>query len=159
MIDKQSIKTGFSFGLTSGIITTLGLIVGLHSGTHSKEAVIAGVFTIAIADALSDALGIHISEETREGHKDSEIWESTAATFLTKFIIALSFLIPLTTLPLSSAICASIIWGFLLVIIFNFYLAKLHKEKPLKIIFEHLIITVAVIFIAHFVGDWVAMIR
>ncbi|MFH0856780.1 MAG: hypothetical protein V1860_02690, partial [bacterium] len=70
-----------------------------------------------------------------------------------------SFLISLLMLPLSLAIMASIIWGLLLVVIFNFYLAKLHKEKPLKIIFEHLIITVAVIFIAHFVGDWVSMIR
>lgn len=159
MLDKQSIKTGFSFGLTSGIITTLGLIVGLHSGTHSKDAVIAGVLTIAIADALSDALGIHISEETRDNHKDSEIWESTAATFLTKLIIALSFLIPLVAFQLSGAIIASIIWGLLLVIIFNFYLAKLHGEKPSKVIFEHLIITISVIIITHFVGDWVAMIR
>jgi len=53
-----------SFGLTSGIITTLGLIVGLHSGTHSKLAVIGGILTIAMADALSDALGIHVSEES-----------------------------------------------------------------------------------------------
>lgn len=159
MLNKQSIKTGFSFGLTSGIITTLGLIVGLHSGTHSKEAVIAGVLTIAIADALSDALGIHISEETRVNHKDSEIWESTAATFLTKLIIALSFLIPLLALPLSIAIIISIIWGLFLIIAFNFYLAKSHKEKPLKIILEHLIIIITVIIISHFVGDWVAMIK
>ena len=53
-----------SFGLTSGIITTLGLIVGLHSGTHSKLAVIGGILTIAMADAFSDALGIHVSEES-----------------------------------------------------------------------------------------------
>ncbi|HID20408.1 MAG TPA: hypothetical protein EYP28_05685, partial [Methanophagales archaeon] len=61
---KHSLKIGFSFGLTSAIITTLGLMVGLHSGTHSKLVVIGGVLTIAIADAFSDALGIHISEES-----------------------------------------------------------------------------------------------
>ncbi len=37
---KHSIKTGVSFGLTSGIITTLGLMVGLNSSTHSRIAVI-----------------------------------------------------------------------------------------------------------------------
>ncbi len=58
---KHSLKIGFSFGLASGIITTLGLIVGLHSGTHSKKVVIGGILTIAIADAFSDALGIHLS--------------------------------------------------------------------------------------------------
>ena len=61
---KHSLRIGFSFGLTSGIITTLGLMVGLHAGTHSRLAVIGGILTIAIADAFSDALGIHISEES-----------------------------------------------------------------------------------------------
>ncbi|MBH0196170.1 MAG: hypothetical protein HP494_11385, partial [Nitrospira sp.] len=61
---KASWKTGLSFGLTSGVITTLGLMVGLHSGTHSRAIVIGGILTIAIADAMSDALGIHVSEES-----------------------------------------------------------------------------------------------
>jgi hypothetical protein len=49
---KDSIRTGISFGLTSAVITTLGLMVGLHSGTHSKIVVLAGILTIAIADAF-----------------------------------------------------------------------------------------------------------
>ncbi len=65
---KLSYIKGISFGLTSGIITTLGMIVGLHAGTHSRLAVIGGVLTIAIADAFSDALGIHISEESQNKH-------------------------------------------------------------------------------------------
>ena len=32
---KEIFKKGFSFGLTSGTITTLGLIIGLHSGCAS----------------------------------------------------------------------------------------------------------------------------
>ena len=60
---KNSVRTGVSFGLTSAVITTLGLMVGLHSGTHSKMIVLSGIFTIAIADAFSDGLGIHISKE------------------------------------------------------------------------------------------------
>jgi vacuolar iron transporter family protein len=44
---KRSFRKGVSFGLTSGIITTLGIIVGLHSGTNSKILVIgAGVVQI-----------------------------------------------------------------------------------------------------------------
>ena len=34
---------GLSFGLTSGVITTLGLMVGLRSGTGSRIAVIGGI--------------------------------------------------------------------------------------------------------------------
>ena len=78
---RHSIQVGFSFGLTSGIITTLGIIVGLNSGTHSQLAVIGGILTIAIADSLSDAMGIHISEEAENKHSSKEVWESTFATF------------------------------------------------------------------------------
>ncbi len=91
---KHSLKIGISFGLTSGIITTLGLIVGLHSGTHSRLIVIGGILIIAIADAFSDALGIHISEESENKHDTKEIWESTIFTFLSKFVFALTFIAP-----------------------------------------------------------------
>lgn len=91
---RKSIKTGLSFGFTSGIITTLGLIVGLHSGTHLKIAVIGGILTIAIADSFSDALGIHTAEESEGVHSDKEIWVSTITTFLSKLIFTLSFMVP-----------------------------------------------------------------
>ena len=55
---KDSLCTGISFGLTSAVITKLGLMVGLPSGTHSKVVLLAGILTIAIADAFSDVLGI-----------------------------------------------------------------------------------------------------
>ena len=96
---KLSIRKGLGFGLTSGIITTLGLIIGLYSSTNSKAVVLAGILVIAIADALSDGFGVHISEES--GSKSTttkEIWESTVSIAASKFIFALTFLIPLLTL-------------------------------------------------------------
>jgi len=84
---KDSLRTGITFGLTSAVITTLGLMVGLSSGTGSKMAVLGGVLTIAIADAFSDALGIHVSEESENVHTTKEIWGATAATFLAKALL------------------------------------------------------------------------
>lgn len=153
---RLSIKKGFSFGLTSGIITTLGLIVGLHSGTHSKLVIIGGVLVIAIADALSDALGIHISEESENKHTPREIWESTIATFLSKFIFALTFVIPILLLPLFTAIIVSIIWGLSLIGVFSYFMAKQQNAKPLHVILEHVIIAMVVIVTTHYVGEWVA---
>lgn len=152
---KHSLKTGFSFGLTSGIITTLGLMVGLHSGTHSKAIVIGGVLTIAIADAFSDALGIHMSEESENKHGVKEIWESTISTFLSKFIFALTFILPILFFQLSIAIIVSVIWGFSLLSIFSFHIAKAQKVKSWKVVVEHLVIAAVVIAITHFVGDWI----
>ncbi len=154
---KHSLKTGFSFGLTSGIITTLGLMVGLHSGTHSKIVVIGGVLMIAIADAFSDALGIHISEESENKHSTKEIWESTIATFLTKLIFASTFIIPVLLFQLTTAIVVSVIWGLSLMTIFSFYMAKQQNEKPWRVILEHFVIAFVVIIITHFVGDWISL--
>jgi len=153
---RHSLKIGFSFGLTSGIITTLGLIVGLHSGTHSKLAVLGGILTIAIADAFSDALGIHVSEESESKHTPREIWESTASTFFSKFVFALTFIIPVLIFELSTAIMVSVIWGLSILGILSFSIAKEQKENPWKVVLEHLVIALVVITIAHYVGDWVS---
>jgi len=154
---RHPLKVGMSFGLTSGIITTLGLIVGLHSGTHSKLAVIGGILTIAVADAFSDALGIHISEEAEAKHTTKEVWEATLSTFFFKFVFALTFIVPVILLELSTAIAASVVWGLLLLGFFSFNLAREQKRKLREVIAEHLIIALAVIFIAHLVGDWISM--
>ena len=153
---RLSIRKGFSFGLTSGIITTLGLIVGLHSGTHSRIAVIGGILAIAIADAMSDALGIHISEESENQHSTKEIWESTVSTLLSKFVFALTFIVPILFLELSTAIIACIIWGLSLIAIFSYYIARQQNAKPYRTILEHLIIAIVVIVITHYIGDWIA---
>jgi VIT1/CCC1 family predicted Fe2+/Mn2+ transporter len=152
---KHSLKTGFSFGLTSGIITTLGLMVGLHSGTHSELVIIGGILTIAIADAFSDALGIHVSEESESKHTPKEIWESTISTFLSKFVFALIFIVPFILFQASTAIIVNVIWGLSLLSIFSFYIAREQSAKPLKVVMEHLIIALVVIIITHYVGDWV----
>jgi len=152
---KHSLKIGFSFGLTSGIITTLGLMVGLNSGTHSKLVVIGGILTIAIADAFSDALGIHVSEESESKHSTREIWESTVSTFLFKFVFALTFIIPILVVQLSTAIFVSVVWGLTLLGFLSFYLAKDEKVKSWKVITEHLVIAMVVIVLTHYVGDWI----
>jgi len=155
---RISLKTGFSFGLTSGIITTLGLIVGLHAGTNSQIAVIGGVLTIAIADSFSDALGIHVSQESQDRHSSRSIWEATIATFLSKFVFALTFLAPILFFELSTAILISIVWGLSTLSIFSFVIARQQKEDPWKVVAEHLVIGLAVVLITHFTGDWIATI-
>ncbi|MBN3041239.1 MAG: hypothetical protein JW867_08915 [Candidatus Omnitrophica bacterium] len=152
---KHSLKTGVSFGLTSAIITTLGLMVGLYSGTGSKALVIAGILTIAIADAFSDALGIHISEESENKHSHKEIWESTIYTFISKFVFSSSFILAFLFLPLQTAVVINILWGICLLIAFNLYLAKDNKTGAWKVVAEHLLIALVVIFLTHFVGIWI----
>jgi vacuolar iron transporter family protein len=152
---KNSLRTGITFGLTSAVITTLGLMVGLHSGTHSKIVVLGGILTIAIADAFSDALGIHISEEAKNTNTFKQVWTATVATFLAKFLFALTFAVPILLLSISTAIVASIIWGMSILGVLSYVIAKSQGEAPWKIVGEHVLIAVLVIGMTHFVGDWV----
>ena len=151
---KHSLNVGFSFGLTSGIITTLGLVIGLHSSTRQKLVVIGGILVIAIADALSDAMGIHISEEAESQHSQREIWESTISTLVSKFFFSFLFVIPFLVFELSVAILVCIAWGLVLLTLFSIYLARRQNIKPYKVIFEHLIIAILVIILSHLVGDF-----
>lgn len=150
---RKGFWKGVGFGVTSGVITTLGVIIGLHSGTQSKLAVLVGIIVLAIADALSDAMGIHVSEESEMEHTGKEVWESSFFTFLSKLSIALSFIIPVEFLDLSTAIQASVLWGLFIISVFSFYMAKSQGQNPYKVMAEHVLIAVFVIILAHYIGD------
>lgn len=153
---KQSTKLGFGFGLTSAIITTLGLFVGLNSTTHSKLVVLGGILTIAIADAFSDALGIHISQESLNNYSQKEVWRSTVVTFVSKLLFALTFIIPVLLFPLSSAVIVSIVYGLSLLGLFSYYMGKKQGVNPWGVVSEHVAIGLVVIIISNFVGVWIS---
>ncbi len=155
---KQSIKRGLGFGITSGVITTLGLIIGLYSSTNSKIAVVGGILIIAIADSLSDAFGIHISEEYSTREKEKDIWRATFSTLFFKFITASTFVIPFIFFALSTATIICIVWGLILISTFSYQVAKMHKHSPKKAIIEHLTIAMVVIILTYFVGNLVGKI-
>ena len=153
--NSRPVRTGFYFGFTSGVITTLGLIVGLHAGTHSTLAVVGGVLTIAVADACSDALAIHISEEGEQVQSTREIWQASIATLVAKFFMALTFVVPVWLCELPVAIIVSIAWGLVVMTLLSYQLAWSQGVPPGKVIAEHLAIAVLVIALTHVVGDWV----
>ena len=148
-------RTGLFFGATSGVITTIGLITGLNAGTHSMAAVMGGIFVIAIADSMSDALGIHLAEEADPNATTHHIWSATISTFLNKFIFAISFAVPLLLLPLDQAVVASLLWGMLVIIVLSYFLARAQKASPILIVGEHLGIAILVVVLSHLIGAWV----
>ncbi|MBU0666829.1 MAG: hypothetical protein ABIC91_03745 [Nanoarchaeota archaeon] len=154
---EKAIRIGISFGLTSGIITTLGLMIGLSIGTNSKIAVVGGILTIAIADAFSDALGIHISQESNRSSSKS-VWLSTLSTLGSKFFFALTFLIPVLLFELSTAVIISVVWGLFSLGLISYFIAKKQDKKPFGVIMEHIVIAIIVIIITFFVGKWISLI-
>ncbi len=153
-----SLKKGVSFGITSGVITTLGMIVGVNASTSSRLAVIAAIVAIAIADAFSDAVAMHVSEESEGIHSRKDVWEATLATFLAKFIFALTFVIPVWFLSLEIAVIVDIVWGLLIMTVFNIFLARSQEESVLKVVVEHIAIAIVVISITFIVGSFLSTI-
>ncbi|MBN2884624.1 hypothetical protein JXE04_01740 [Patescibacteria group bacterium] len=153
---NKSLLAGLGFGLTSAVITTLGLMIGLNASTGSKLAVIGGILTIAFADAFSDALGVHVSKETEEGAIAKEVWAATGFTFLFKLIFALTFLIPVLLLPLATAIIVSIIWGLSILSILSFCLAKSQGQSRWESLGEHLGVAIIVLILSNTIGRYIA---
>jgi VIT1/CCC1 family predicted Fe2+/Mn2+ transporter len=154
-LKSDGARTGLFFGATSGVITTIGLIAGLHAGTNSVAAVLGGILVIAVADALSDALGIHLAEESDPNATQHHIWSATISTFITKFVFAITFAVPVLLLPLFSAVVASVVWGLLVVTVLSYFIARAQQASPLAIIGEHVGIAVLVVIVSHYIGAWV----
>lgn len=151
---KLAIRKGFGFGLTSGIISTLGLMVGLDAGTHSADVVMAGIIVIAIADAMSDAVAIHMSEETNADEAESTIWPETIASFFSKFLIALLFVLPVRLFELDIAIKFNVVFGLVLIAVLSYFIAKMEKRNVWKMVSSHVLITILVVIVTKYVGAW-----
>jgi hypothetical protein len=102
--------TKFSFGATSAIITCLALIIGLSKSANPKLSIVASLLVIAIADNISDSLGIHIYQES-DLKKSEVVRANTFFNFLTRFFVILIFILLVVFLPTGYAIIFSIIWG------------------------------------------------
>ena len=146
---------GFGFGTASGVITTLGMIVGLYSSSAARLAIIGGIFTVSVADALSDALGEHISEESKRHPLAKDVRNITISTFVSKLIIGLSFVIPFVLLPVFHAVLISILYSSLVLVLLSLRIAKRTKQNRYEVITEHLLVGFAVVIITFFLGKWV----
>jgi VIT1/CCC1 family predicted Fe2+/Mn2+ transporter len=153
---KTSLLKGLSFGLTSGVITTLGMLVGVSSSTHLPSAVIGAIIAIAVADAMSDAFGIHVSEESENRHTDKEVWESTLATLVSKFLFAITFVMPFLFLDLNTAVLVDVLWGMLLITFTSVAIADHQGKRRHRVVGEHLVITLLVVGITYLVGTWIS---
>ncbi len=146
--------TKYSFGATSAIITSLALIIGLSKSMNPQLSIIASLLVIAIADNISDSLGIHIFQES-DLKKTEVIRTSTFSNFITRFLVVLIFILFVLVLPLGYAICFSIVWGISLIAGLSYLIAKEQRINPYKAILQHVVIAVVVIIVSNYVSEWI----
>lgn len=147
---KKFYPTKYSFGATSAVITSLALMTGLDSLANAKTTIIGGLLVIALADNISDALGIHVYQESDVSRKD--VWLSTFTNFSTRLLVSLFFIFLIIVLPIYSAIIFSIILGILILVVISIIIAKNRKVNPVLLSIEHVGIAVIVITLSNFLG-------
>jgi len=147
-------KNKYLFGSTSAIITELALIVGLSNSVNARSNMIAGILVIAIADNISDTLGIHIYQEA-EGLTKKEVWLSSCTNFLARFLVSMVFISLVALLRLKSAIICSVILGLLIIAILSYDMAIYKKMNPYKSIINHILIALMVILASNFLSNWI----
>jgi VIT1/CCC1 family predicted Fe2+/Mn2+ transporter len=139
-------------GATAAIITSMGLIAGLNHGDGARTSIITGLLIIAIADNISDSLGIHIYKES-EGASKQDIRSSTYGNFTVRLVLASTFVVIVLLFSSHIAFVVSTIWGLLLLAILSHLIAKKRKSRPMREIVWHLVIALIVIAGSRLLGN------
>ena len=146
--------TKFSFGTTSAIVTSLAFIIGLSESINSKLAIITSLLLFAIADNISDSLGLHIFQES-DLKKPKVVSVSTFSNFFTRLLVVIIFILLVAFLPIDYAVIVSIIYGISLLSILSYFIAKEQKSNPYLSILGHVAIAILVIVISFFLREWI----
>ena len=85
-----------------------------------------------------------------------EIWLATGATFVTKFVAASSFLVPVLLLELANAVWVSVALGIASVTALSWYVARKQAAGRTAVVAEHVGVAVLVVIASALVGRWVS---
>ena len=146
--------TRFAFGATAAIMTSMALIVGLGSANSGRTAVIGGLLIIAIADNLSDSLSIHVYQES-ENLEQRTAFRVTLTNFLTRLVIALTFVALVVALPTPWVVAVAVGAGLVLLSLLTVLLARARRASVSKEIIKHLAVAAAVIAASKLIGVWI----
>jgi VIT1/CCC1 family predicted Fe2+/Mn2+ transporter len=114
---------------------------------------IGALLLIAIADNISDTLGIHIYQESEAISNDIKYTDLT--NFVTRLIITLSFVLLLILFPTTSAKIISIFWGTIILSTLTYFISKNKGTNPASEIIKHLFIVFIVIVVSQIIGNFI----
>ena len=146
----------YIFGSTAAIITNISLIVGLETARSGKGPILGGLLTIALADNISDSLGIHMYKET-EGATARLTVLATVLNFLARLLISFSFIAIVLMCSIGQSIPVAVTWGLMLIAIGSYWIARRNKENVILEIVKHLLVALVMILLSHSVGHLVAV--
>ena len=150
--------TRISFGSTSAIVTSMGLIVGLDAATASRGALVSSLLIVALADNISDSLSIHVYQESE--HLESRAaFRATLTNFMARLVVALTFVVLAIGLPQRALAPVALGWGLLLLGALSAQLARSRGASVTGEVGKHLGVALVVIVasreVARVIADYV----
>jgi len=145
----------YIFGSSAAIITDVSLIVGLGSAQAGKGPILAGLLTIAVADNISDSLGIHMYKES-EGYGQRLSLGSTVLNFFSRLLISFTFIAMVIALPMAQALYVGLVWGLVLIGFISYVISRSNKQNPIREVAIHIVTAVVVIVLSRFLGQEIA---
>jgi hypothetical protein len=141
-----------SFGGTAAIVTSVALIFGLDAATATKSTIVSGLLIVALADNLTDALSMHIYQEAERRLHSRDAFTATWSNFVTRLLLALTFVALVVLLPLASAVIASAAWGLSLLVALTWALARERRASFALELGKHCAAALAVILASRGIG-------
>jgi len=142
----------YVLGSSAAIITNIGLIVGLGSAHAGKGAILSGLLTIALADNISDSLGIRLYKES-EGYGERMSRLATLLNFLSRLVVSFTFIVIVYLFPIQQATIVAIVWALLLLTIVSYLITKEHGRNSLLGVIKRVVVAVIVIALSLFAGS------
>lgn len=143
-----------SYGGTAAVVTSTALISGLSAADATKPVIVSALLIAALADNLTDALSIHIFQES-EQLDQRDAFARTITNFVTRLLLCISFVLLIELFPFPHATKMAVAWGMLLLAALTYLVARERKVKPLPEILKHLLVAIAVVTVSMMVGHWV----
>jgi VIT1/CCC1 family predicted Fe2+/Mn2+ transporter len=143
---------GLTYGAMSSVIIISAIIAGL-SVVENRLLLFLCILITGVGDALADAAGFHVSEETEIYHRPREVWKSTFFVFISKIIVVAILLTPVLLLDLSYAILTSFVLAAILIILISFLVCRVNKSfKVWKLSLEYIFYAIVVVLISYGLG-------
>jgi hypothetical protein len=144
-----------SFGGTAAIVTSVALIFGLDAATATKSTIVSGLLIVALADNLTDALSMHVYQESERRLESRDAFTATWSNFVTRLLLALTFVLLVVMLPLARAVVASAVWGLSLLVVLTWAIARERSVSFVAELVKHCAAAVAVIVASRGIGAFI----
>lgn len=156
MSDKKEIQQGISYGIISGTLTTIGIILGfIHSNGIKKKIILTAIISAVIADSISDGYSIYFSNKTIFNDNKQAI-KGGVVTFAIKLSVGLTFCLPfIFSNNIITSIYICIIWSYILLFLDSLYIAKIKHYDSIQTrneIMKQIVLGSTVLCVAYLVS-------